>query len=272
MAEPTVLTASDGAPLNLWRTPARGTPSGSVLMLHGIQSHAGWYGPTRLVMAERGWETGFLDRRGSGRQTSGRGDTPNWMQLVDDIAVALKELTPRPRVLVGISWGAKVALATARKHAGLVDAVALIAPGLCPMVTLPWWQRLGILIKRLLNPRALVDIPLSDPELFTSNPKWIKYLEQDRLCLHQATARFLVESAWLDSHLLSGRWKLPSLVQLAGRERIIDNLATRRWVRKRLMGPRLILEYPRACHTLEFEDDDSWRRDLLSWMAGLSKK
>ena len=84
--------------------------------------------------------------------------------------------------------------------------------------------------------------------------------------------RFLLESARLDGWLSPRRWTVPTLVQLAGREKIIDNIATRRWVRRRFKGPRKIVEYPRAFHTLEFEADDSWRRDLLGWLDSIAEK
>jgi len=265
------LTATDGLDLDLWRTLPKGLPRGSVLMLHGIQSHAGWYEATRNALAEAGWEVGFLDRRGSGRQTEGRGDAPSWQQLVSDVGVALENLIARPRVLAGISWGAKTALGAAHAHPERVDGLVLLAPGLCPLVTLPLGKRLQILFTRLGSPKALFDIPLNDPALFTDNPRWLAFLAQDPLSLHQATARFLLESTRLDAWLASLRWTVPTLVQLAGRERIIDNIATRRWVRSRLRGPRKIVEYPRAFHTLEFESDDLWRGDLLSWMNALPK-
>lgn len=266
------LVATDGWPLDLWKTHPGSNPRGSVLLLHGIQSHAGWYEATRQALADAGWEVGFLDRRGSGGQTAGRGDAPSWRQLVLDIGVALESLQTRPRIIAGISWGAKPALAAAKAFAGNVDAIALLAPGLCPLVTLPLAKRMLILLTRIWDPTALFDIPLSDPTLFTESPRWLEFLASDPLSLHKATARFLVESARLDSWLAWRRWDLPMLVQLAGRERIIDNIATRRWLRKRVLGPRKIMEYPRAFHTLEFEFDETWRRDLLDWLGRVTRK
>jgi alpha-beta hydrolase superfamily lysophospholipase len=100
----------------------------------------------------------------------------------------------------------------------------------------------------------------------------LEFLAEDPLSLHRATARFLLESTRLDAWLASQRWMVPTLIQLAGRERIIDNIATRRWVRRHFKGPRKIEEYPRAFHTLEFESDDSWRKDLLAWLDSIAEK
>jgi alpha-beta hydrolase superfamily lysophospholipase len=265
------LIATDGRPLELWRDRPVGTPVGSVLLLHGIQSHAGWYANSRKALASAGWDTAMLDRRGSGHQNEFRGDTPSWRQLVRDVCVALDALPTRPRVVAGISWGAKLALAAARLHPDQIDGVALLAPGLCPLVQVPFLKRMKILLTRIIRPTSLFDIPLNDPNMFTNNPHWLEYLTKDSLGLHQATARFLVESVLLDNWLVWGRWKLPVLVQLAGYEKIIDNRLTRHWVRRRTSGPTRILEYPRACHTLEFEHDSSWRTDFIKWLEELRK-
>lgn len=265
------LIATDGRPLELWRDRPVGTPVGSVLLLHGIQSHAGWYENSRKALASAGWDTAMLDRRGSGHQKEFRGDTPSWRQLVRDVRVALDALPTRPRVVAGISWGAKLALAAARLHQDQIDGVALLAPGLCPLVQLPFLKRMKVLLKRIIRPTSLFDIPLNDPNMFTNNPHWLEYLSKDGYGLHQATARFLVESVLLDNWLVWGRWKLPVLVQLAGHEKIIDNHLTRHWVRRRISGPTRILEYPRAYHTLEFEHDSSWRTDFIKWLEELRK-
>lgn len=260
------LVATDGRPLELWRNRPGTAPVGSVLLLHGIQSHAGWYEGTRQALALAGWDTAMLDRRGSGRQTEGRGDTPSWRQLAADVRVALDALPKRPRILAGISWGAKLALAAARLHPERVDGIVLLAPGICPQVQLPFKERFKIFLTRILSPTTLFDIPLNNPKMFTQNPRWLEYLSQDSRGLHQATARFLVESVLLDMWLAWGKWSQPTLVQLAGCEQIIDNRLTRHWVRQRMSGPLRIHEYPRASHTLEFEDDDSWRDDLMNWL------
>ena len=56
------------------------------------------------------------------------------------------------------------------------------------------------------------------------------------------------------------------LLLLAGRDRIIDNDQTRRFV-ERFAGPKEIVEYPEAHHTLEFEPDPERHiRDLVRWL------
>src|SRR5262245_52689422 len=68
------LIASDGLRLvyRLFEPPAH-LRRGSVLHLHGIQSHGGWYLPTAAELARHGYCVYLLERRGSGLNPGPRG-------------------------------------------------------------------------------------------------------------------------------------------------------------------------------------------------------
>ena len=90
------------------------------------------------TLAEAGYEAHFPDRRGSGANRHDRGHTPSTGRLIDDVAEHLAS-PPRgrpatPIALAGISWGGKLAVVTAAERPDLVDALALICPGLHPRV------------------------------------------------------------------------------------------------------------------------------------------
>ena len=55
-------------------------------MLHGVQSHGGWYSGLGRRLAEAGYETSFPDRRGSGSNTADRGHAPSVRRLLADLA------------------------------------------------------------------------------------------------------------------------------------------------------------------------------------------
>ncbi len=253
-------TASDGYRFGYRLYPSHIAAKADVVWLHGIQSHAGWYENSCSFLSQRGYDVSFLDRRGSGVNDLGRGDTPSYGRLRDDVGEFLAERRKanpqRPIVLLAISWGAKVATALVRYRPELADGMILVTPGFFPRVGLSFAERLGILWARITNPTRLFPIPLSDPELFTTTPRWLDYLRHDPLSLHQATARFLIESVRLDRSLRDapGHIQLPSLLLLAGQDRIIENGRTRAFV-ERFAGPVTILDYPAAHHTLEFEPD-----------------
>ncbi len=101
--------ASDGYPIHVLVWPSEGPARGRVVVLHGVQSHAGWYHGLGRRLAEAGYEAHFPDRRGSGSNRTDRGHAPSAGRLLGDLAErlrALRDLDPEvPIALAGISWG-----------------------------------------------------------------------------------------------------------------------------------------------------------------------
>src|SRR5262245_39789272 len=84
--------ASDGYPIHVAVWPTNQSPRGRVVILHGVQSHGGWYQNLGRTLAEAGYETHFPDRRGSGANRIERGHTPSAGRLVRDIVEELQAL------------------------------------------------------------------------------------------------------------------------------------------------------------------------------------
>jgi alpha-beta hydrolase superfamily lysophospholipase len=245
-----------------------------------VQSHGGWYDYSCTRLSAAGFAVYFLDRRGSGLNQQERGDTRSYRRLVDDIAEFIRQLRSNasgaviPLFLAGISWGGKLAVAFQRRHPGEVDGIALLCPGFFPKVKPSLLERLGIACFRLVKPSRLFPIPLNEPELFTTAARWQAFIREDPLSLRRATARFLVESFRLDRYLLAVPpfIDVPVLLMLAGRDRIINNEATRRFVAQFAASDKRIIEYPDASHTLEFEaEPDFFIHDLDRWLSDQSQ-
>jgi alpha-beta hydrolase superfamily lysophospholipase len=272
--------ADDGYDLACRRyAPPEGTrPRGLVIVLHGIQSHGGWYEASSHQLAAAGLAVYFPDRRGSGLNAPARGDATSWELLIDDL-VAVEELAQAdwlptagrlPLLLVGISWGGKLAAAAARMHSARYAALALLCPGLCPQRHVSSATKFRIAAALAGgNGARMFPIPLDDPALFTSTPRWLDFLARDDLSLHEATARFLAQSRRLDTFMATTpEWlHLPTYLALAGRDRIIDNEATRRWFDRVAAQDRILKLYPEAYHTLEFEPEPQpIFDDLAAWL------
>lgn len=266
--------AADGYPLKYRLFHANGETKATVIFVHGIQSHGGWYESSCKALAKAGYRVLFLDRRGSGLNESARGDSPSFRTLLDDLADFIQDQRSQlPQTmklyLGGISWGGKIVLGLETRRPGMVDGFMLIAPGFCPKVQPSRKERIKIALSRVTNPRKLFNIPLNDPELFTGNPVAQKFLREDPLALRQATARFLLDSVRLDLYLRIFPRKVPApvLLVLAGHDRIIDNEKTRKFVQATVSGPLQVVEYPEAHHTLEFEPEPGrYIQDMLAWL------
>jgi alpha-beta hydrolase superfamily lysophospholipase len=272
-------SSSDNYRWKYRRYGAPQTPRASVVFVHGLQSHAGWYDYSCTELSQAGYDVYFLDRRGAGMNEQERGDAPSFRRLLDDVAeflTALPRTVPRghsvgrlPVFLAGISWGGKLAVALERRHPGLIDGLVLLCPGLFAKVRPSLGQRLKIFLARLVVPRRRFAIPLSDPELFTATPRWLDFLRADPLRLHQATARLLIESVRLDGYLrfVPKYVHVPVLLLLAEHDRIIRNERTRAYVERFATPDKQIIQYPGAHHTLEFEPEPAlFVRDVRAWL------
>jgi acylglycerol lipase len=260
--------------VRVWEPPR---PWGRVFLLHGIISHSGWYEPTCRMLAAAGLEVHFLDRRGSGLNAAQRGDVDTFQTWISDVADYVERASSDglPAVLAGISWGGKLAAAVAKSRPDLLRGLVLICPGIH---ALRGPGRIQRLIIRLLNRTGLrrfrVKIPLQDPELFTDSRQAQRAIDVDPLVLRRVTMHFARESMALDHYLqgVAESVATPTLLMLAGRDRIIDNGRTRQFFQK-LGCQKKLLEYPQAAHTFEFEPNPGQIvRDLLAWMTDLLGK
>jgi alpha-beta hydrolase superfamily lysophospholipase len=248
-------------------------PRGSLVFLHGIQSHAGWYGWSRRKLAEAGWHLVMPDRRGSGRNETERGHAPSAARLIGDVAELTEAHARRPTVLIAVSWGAKLGTILAAERPDLFDGLALLYPGLRTQLTIPLAKRWAI--------RAAVDggldrlrvrLPLDDPALFTDQPAARRRIAADPLAVRKVTLAFLSATLELDRRLpvLLPRLTLPTLMMLAGRDRIVDNRRTRQLFDTIPASEKVLHEFGQARHTFEFEPDrEEILAVLLAWLETL---
>jgi alpha-beta hydrolase superfamily lysophospholipase len=266
------ITLSDGyaAYARYWPAPA-GSPA--VLHLHGIQSHAGWYTETARAINAAGFAVLQPDRRGSGRNERDRGHATSAQQLIDDGLLYAQELTGQvgaDRVhLIGVSWGGKLAAAMHVSDPMAFDTLTLVAPGLFPIIDVSAAEKFRIGWSMVADPHKAYPIPLNDAELFTDNPERIRFLEEDGLTLHDATAGFYLASRRMDKiwRRLPESPPVPVHLVLAGDERIIDNDRTRAFVRELPWPTRRVTFFEKSRHTIEFgADREAFFADLIEFL------
>jgi alpha-beta hydrolase superfamily lysophospholipase len=271
-----------GGPRILWHASSDGyrcavrrwdadRPSARLVLVHGIVSHGGWYLRTCRFLAGQGFEVHFLERRGSGLNLPQRGDVRRYEVWLEDVAGYLESLGgDLPRALLGISWGGKLVAALARRRPDLVAGIGLLCPGLFarqfpgPLK----YAALGSLRTCGLG-RKRVPIPLRDPALFTDAPDWQEYIRRDPLMLRQVTVQFALEDRRLTRFAREGPASIhtPTLLMLAGRDRIVDNPPTERFFERLETDRKKRLLYADSAHTLEFEPEGHpYCQDLAAWL------
>ena len=266
-----------------WK-PAVARPTSYVVALHGIQSHSGWYEHSSSKLCEAGHEILFVDRRGSGLNEKERGHARHKDRITNDVVQILTEVRNRrneeaptaPVVLLGLSWGGKLAAVTASQHGELIDGLALLYPGIRAKVHPTRWQRFKLSAAEAVEvEEKRIPVPLDEPSLFTTNVEKQNFIRSDPLALHDVSVSFLIANRDLDIALGEARRTIrcPSLLMLAGKDRIIDNPVTREWFESLATQERKTHEYAESGHTLEFEPSrDQFIADLSTWLDELSVK
>lgn len=271
------LITSDGVKLRVRHYTAADTKAemrGVVVCLHGIQSHSGWYEYSSKRIADAGIDVYFADRRGSGLNGRSRGHADHGQRLLNDVHqlldVVVRNHPHQPITLLGISWGGKIAAAFAATCPAKIHRLALLNPGLEPQIRPNWWQCLQLGFARSHDIRHKnVLLPLTDPKLFTDDPKHQAFIEDDPLALHSVTSGFLNAGRDLDKIVRDNAAAIrhPVLLMLAGKDRIINNVKTKQRANTFSSKRVTTIEYPDAEHTLEFHSRrDVVISDLITWL------
>jgi acylglycerol lipase len=248
------------------------------IYLHGIESHSGWFDDAAKRIAARGFPVVCLDRRGSGINRENRGFISGHVErgtsLVEDIHQAVGIARASGKVdeiyLIGLSWGGKYAMAYDALHPDEVDGMILITPGMRPKVDLKPLEKAAVFTDVLFAPKLQHRIPI-EPEMFTADPQQLAFIKNDPLKLHTASAGFMWQSLAMDrlvSKTDDGKHP-PMLVLLAGKDRIIDNAATREFVTRDPKRNVTVIEYPEQTHSIQLDAPELLARDVLRWVSAL---
>jgi acylglycerol lipase len=273
-AESRFLTASDGVNIHYLRwSTGRSPPWAAIIFLHGIASHAGWFGETAADLDSRGVAVYGPDRRGSGRSGGPRGHLKRYGRALDDVEEMVRlvssEHRTTPIFLAASSWAAKLAVVYAAQRPSSLSGLMLLGPGLLPRVNLSPTRQLFVVVGHLVTPTARLPIPLT-PELYTANAPYIDFIRGDRLRLLEATTQFFWETARLDRQRgrASARLNLPLLVLQGEGDKMMDVTKTRRWFSRLGVEDKTYVAYPGAGHTLDFEPDRTrYLADMLAWLS-----
>lgn len=246
-----------------------------VVYMHGIEGHSLWFAHTAKELAEAGISVWALDRRGAGKSPARRGHTDSWQLLLEDGRQLISQVVERtggqPIFLMANCWGAKVAALLAKRQdpcARLLRGLVLSSPAVAVKVDVSFREKLAIAWNFLTGNLTPLPIPL-EPEHFTDNPEYLRFIEQDDLRLTHATGRFFVEGVILT--ILSGKAAssidLPVLVVQAGTDRIVDEHGLDKWFAELASSDKTFKTFAGVHHSLDFDRDPAEYRRLLSqWL------
>ena len=264
---------SAGCALHVEHYRAQGDARLTLVMVHGYSAHCGLYRHVGAAFASAGIAVTQFDGRGHGRSEGRRGHVIDFAQYVDDLAVvvdwARQQDLGRPWALVGHSMGGAIALTF------VLDKTRTDKPSRL-VVAAPWLKlkmKVSAPKRAAANVAARVLPTLTMPnglaaENLSRNPLVLAGFEKDPLVHHVATAGWFMATLRAQARIRRQAKELhvPTLMLLAGGDRIVANETTRAFARE--AGSIVELrDYPELFHELFLEPEaDLVLADISKWL------
>ena len=253
-----------------WGTSGSKTP---VIMLHGLESHSGWFAQSAAWMAGLGHPVYAMDRRGSGASTAPRGVCNDYRDLLEEIGefadFVVSENGCEQFQLLGHCFGAIPAVAFACQQPGKIASLILATPAIYTLAEPVMRDKLKILWAVMGGRNNQIPVSLQ-PELFTKEVQFLNFIESDPLALRTVSARIYWEilRARRFIHAQERQLTMPVLMALAGEDKICDNLKDQAFFERITSPEKSCRVYPEAVHILEFSSErDAFFNDLSGWLA-----
>jgi alpha-beta hydrolase superfamily lysophospholipase len=227
--------ARDGVKLVLheWSAakPSAGKPV--VLFIHGIAMHGEPYGAIAHGFTSKQVTFVVPDLRGHGRSEGKRGELAEPHVLRSDIGAAIDAIHKRypdaPIVLLGDSMGGVIAADYAWRGEKRLAGLALMVPAFG--LHQSQWDRPGKDIKQLLKKGTVALGTEAKLSSGTRSEDFLKARMADELALSEVKLTYLTTINALQADMLhaAGAIKVPLFVCVAGKDRVVDNNAVKRF-------------------------------------------
>jgi len=279
-AVPVALASQHGTPLHasLWQAER---PVAGLLIVHGMQSHAGWFevSGTPEALADAGITVLAYDRRGSGRSGGPRGHVPSAAAFLEDLDAARSELVRilgeqgaagAPLHALANCFGTRILLPYLAEHPDAFASAVLTAPAtkMSRAADYGFGTKLRILLS---GAETRFPTPLED-ELFVSSGPFLDWIRADALSLREVTAGFLRATQKITGRMEKAARTLetPMLVVLGSRDAMVINEKIRSDFVARYCGPIEVVELDSE-HYVDFTDrQPALAAAVTEWVRGHS--
>lgn len=264
------LTMNDGTRLfcRIWRT---GGPA-TLLILHGLGAHSGWFIDMGNALAARGLNVWIVDHRGFGRSEGPRGHVLAYHRYLEDsdaVVEAVRAAQPETRpFLLGHSMGGIFATHYAAAHPKKLAGLLLLNPWVKDQSKVSVGTLLAVLPRGMFKSSRPFAVA-GGPDVMTTNPEAVKLLSSDSYWIRAESASFLWQITLMRGKILSQarRVTLPALVLQAGQDRSVVASASEGAFRQLGSADKTWKWYPTYAHDSEFEADRSaLDADIADWI------
>ncbi|WP_426173579.1 lysophospholipase [Massilia sp. TWR1-2-2] len=264
------LSAADGTRLFVtdYLLPAS-QARGSVVLMHGLGEHGGRYRHLAGFFNECGLSVRCYDHRGHGRSQGKRGDVINGNPMLQDAEIIIDDFAARfaqPPFLFGHSMGGLFAAHFALAHKSPLRGLILSSPALALRVSSLDLKMLAVLEK--LAPTLAVPSGLKTAFL-SHDAKIAAAYKADPLVHGRISARLLRSMLFSAEYcaLHAAALAIPTLMLVAGDDRLVDPAGSRRFFAKLPPGLAQMHVYDAMYHEI-FNEVDTTRpfADLKGWL------
>lgn len=233
-------------------------PKGVFILLHGMESHSGWFVEMASRLVRNGWAVIAYDRAGWGKSAGQRGHLASYRDFVEEASLVIDAARERYGAvhLAGMSWGGMAALYLGLRRGWLFDSITLLAPGLAAKRDISFMDKLRVAADFFKNDMTRQVKPLFNPKHFTSVEKWRDFIENDPDRVRKVGTAFCFETLKMRRFIKENAGKRhlpPTLCLLAGNDAIIDNAAAADICRR---AGAQVETIPDSAHTLIFDKPD----------------
>ena len=243
-----------------------------LVMLHGLQSHSGWFVQSQTFLAGLGFPVYAMDRRGSGFSEGPRGDCADFRHMSEDVKAVVQFARERHDVervhVFGHCFGTIPATLFATAHPELVASLIQASSGIHTRIDLPFGRKLEIAWSKATRREVTMPIPLK-AEMFSELEECVRFIREDEARLKCATGSLYQEVRRARQYIHAHRKLLtmPLFMASAGDDPICDTAANERFFWALPARHKLLVRYDRSRHVIEFSQQrDDFFRDLSWWL------
>lgn len=241
-----------------WRVESDSVQLGqSGLLLHGIESHSGWFEPLARELSQKQFSSFAFDRPGWGKSSGARGHCDSMQTaklLLRQEISRVTSITGQEIHLIGQSWGGLLALAYVLENPGAVKRLTLIAPGIFPRSE-SRTDKLRTVLRSTLHSPTKLHKSFWQPADFSIQPSVVSIIDDDKLRVTELSSATLRTTIALMLQVRKASLKVPALPTstlclLGEKDRIIDSIRTAAFMQR--LGISCSI-FPAAGHALALE-------------------
>lgn len=246
-----------------------------LVIAHGLGEHSGRYGNVVDWLLPKEITIWALDHRGHGRSEGKRGHILNFEQYLLDLRLMVKlareELPDNRKVfLLGHSMGGLIALYFALRNADLIDGVMASSPGLGMLVKIPAIKNMLGKAMSFLWPGLTMANEL-DATKISHDETVVSTYQNDPLVHDRVSARWFTEflSAMETVNQQAGQMKVPSLLQVAGDDQLVNAEASKLFFEHLAIDDKTLHIYDDLYHEIYNELEDQRLKvlqELENWL------